>query len=517
MEKQKKNILDLTAEEARKYMLQAKQYCSFRVPEYFKFENALSFAERAVGRKDESQCYAMNPENGKRVKPSDYDGVNFRLYSNKDGKLDYRPLTLINPFYYYLLVRTITSTEAWEEILDRFAALEVEHFHVASIPIVDDENKDKETILYWWGNVEQKSIELSLKYKYMFVTDITNCYGSIYTHSIAWAIMGKEKAKQERLNKALLGNRLDNYIQGMQNGQTNGIPQGNIVSDLMAELILAYADSMIAKRAQQENITDYFVIRYRDDYRVFSNNRNELERFSLIMQQELADLNFKINSSKTSVVEDLIVGSIKPDKVSLFGHFFHRTGMPEHENLKDPSIPQKELLAIYSLSKKYPNSGSIERLLGDFYDFLTGTEVKNCNWKALTAILVAIAKDNPRTYAIVAAIISLFIEKIEIENSKELIEDVYKKVMAFPNSSILLLWLQRITIKTELDFDYHDPLCNVVAGEDVELWNNAWLDPALLNGFSNRLIISMEAIKDMKVSIDKQEVSPFYEYLQIEL
>lgn len=351
-----------------------------------------------------------------------------------------------------------------------------------------------------------------MKYKYMFVTDITNCYGSIYTHSIAWAMMGKEKAKEERLNKALLGNRLDYYIQGMQNGQTNGIPQGNVVSDLVAELILSYADSMIAKRAQTENITDYYVIRYRDDYRVFSNNRDDLERFSLIMQQELADLNFKINSSKTSVVEDLIIGSIKPDKVSLFCHFFHRTGMPEEEELRDLSIPQKELLAIYSLAKKHSNSGSIERLLGDFYDWLTATEVKNCNWKALTAILVAIAKENPRTYAMVAAIISLFIEKMDIEDRKELIGDVYKKVTSFPNSSILLLWLQRITIKTEIDFDYKEPLCKVIAGEKVELWNNAWLEPALVNGFSNELIFSRDVIEEIKVSIDKKDVSPFYDY-----
>lgn len=151
MMKQIKHILDLTTEEARQYMLQAKHYCSFRVPEYFKFDNALCFAEQAIGKRDDSQCFAINPENGKRVSPSYYDDVNYRLYSNKDGKLDYRPLTLINPFYYYLLVRTITSTEAWKEILDRFAALADEHFHVASCPIVDDEKKTRKP--YYIGGV----------------------------------------------------------------------------------------------------------------------------------------------------------------------------------------------------------------------------------------------------------------------------------------------------------------------------------------------------------------------------
>jgi hypothetical protein len=130
---------------------------------------------------------------------------------------------------------------------------------------------------------------------------------------------------------------------------------------------------------------------------------------------------------------------------------------------------------------------------------------------------VAIAKENPRTYAIVAAIISLFIEKIDEEDRKELIEDVYKKVVSFPNSSILMLWLQRITIKTELDFDYKEPLCKVVAGEELELWNNAWLEPALMNDFSSELIISRGIIDDIKVSIDKKDVSPFNTCYPIDL
>ena len=39
----------------------------------------------------------------------------------------------------------------------------------------------------------------------MFVTDITNCYASMYTHTIAWALMGKEKAKEKKQDKGSLG------------------------------------------------------------------------------------------------------------------------------------------------------------------------------------------------------------------------------------------------------------------------------------------------------------------------
>ena len=38
----------------------------------------------------------------------------------------------------------------------------------------------------------------------MFVTDITNCYSSIYTHTIAWALMGKERAKEKKTKQRLV-------------------------------------------------------------------------------------------------------------------------------------------------------------------------------------------------------------------------------------------------------------------------------------------------------------------------
>lgn len=515
MSKVLKTVLELAADEAREYMLKSEQYCTFRLPEYFVFDKVLALASTVIGRKDESQCYVSHTDgNGKTKieKPSDFDEVNYLLYSNKDGKLDYRPLTLINPYYYYLLVRMITNPDAWKEITERFEALRDPHISVESVIVADDEYKEKKTIINWWSRVEQQSIELSLQYKYLFITDITNCYGSIYTHSIAWAMMGKEEAKRQKGNRSLLGNRLDTAFQGMQYGQTNSIPQGNVVSDLIAELILSYADSIIAKKAKESCIEDYKIIRYRDDYRVFCNDKNDIEKLSLIMQKELAGLNFKINSSKTCIVEDLVLDSIKKDKVAVFDLFLHRKGLEEEsEPNLNKSLLQKELLSIYAFAKQYPNSGSVERLLGDVYDWFNKIEIKDCNWKVLVAILISIAKDNPRTYGIVAAIISLFVDRMVPEERMELIQTVYDKVSQWPNSSLLLIWLQRITLKIDKTFKYDERLCKLVASENECIWKNDWLEPSIIAGFSNDIIISREVIDKMKVTIDKQAVSPFYQ------
>lgn len=102
-----------------------------------------------------------------------------------------------------------------------------------SLPMVSEseEKTDKESQIFtWWQMIEQKSINLSLDYRYVLQTDITDCYSSIYTHSIPWSIHTKEEAKKKknRTNNSLVGIAIDNHIQDMSYGQTNGIPQGSI-------------------------------------------------------------------------------------------------------------------------------------------------------------------------------------------------------------------------------------------------------------------------------------------------
>lgn len=53
----------------------------------------------------------------------------------------------------------------------------------------------------------------------MAKTDIINCYPSIYTHSIAWAIHTREYCKAHK-NDDILGNIIDNIMQDLSYGQT---------------------------------------------------------------------------------------------------------------------------------------------------------------------------------------------------------------------------------------------------------------------------------------------------------
>ena len=188
-----KTVLELTAEEALKFFMTAENYSNLSLPAYLNFQPILDYAQKSIGKKDFNSCLQDSQK-----KPSLYEGVNYKILINKDGRYNFRPLQLANPFLYYLLVRTITESNNWTILKQRFKEFKDDHIEVPSIPAL--KNKGDKTlkgtiITNWWEKVEQRTIELSLQFKYMFITDITNCYSSIYTHAIGWAIEGKDQAK----------------------------------------------------------------------------------------------------------------------------------------------------------------------------------------------------------------------------------------------------------------------------------------------------------------------------------
>lgn len=285
----RQSILELSAEEARAFFLKAESYCGLDLPHYIRFDALIENTHKALEGKALS---------GLSCKPRDHDDVNYTVLNNKDGKYAWRPFQLIHPALYVSLVHQLTTNPYWELVKERFATFSANSkIHCLSLPVVSlSEEKDKaEQVSQWWHSVEQRSIELSLEYEYLVETDITDCYGAIYTHSIAWALHTKQEAKAKRTNKNLLGNIIDAHIQDMRHGQTNGIPQGSTLMDFVAELVLGFADLELSEKIQSLEIKDYCILRYRDDYRVFINNPQDGERIIKLLTEVTIGLGLKLN------------------------------------------------------------------------------------------------------------------------------------------------------------------------------------------------------------------------------
>lgn len=506
-----KSILELSEVKAYKYFMESSNYCTLDLPIYMDFSKVLTYVENKVGKKTFEDILQ-----DKDKKPSECEGVNHRLLVKKDANFTYRPIDVANPYLYYLLVRQITNRGNWQEIKKRFSVFACPNIDVVSIPKVKgDKDKSHKAagVSDWWENVEQKTLALSLRYRYMFVTDITNCYGSIYTHSIAWALMGKDEAKRKKGKSGLLGNILDTYMQGMQYGQTNGIPQGSVLFDFIAEMVLGYSDSLLSAKLRSEGITEYKILRYRDDYRIFSNKREELEKIAFCLQTILADLNFQLNAKKTLLTEDVIANALKPDKLAYLKTYplYRKTNKRIYSTA---STLQQELLYIHQFAKDYPNSGTLRKLLTVFSERLSKHKNSIKDPTILIAILTDIVLGSPRCYPIVLQLCSVLINQLpSTDEREEAVKNIYEKFQLIPNIGELQIWMQRITYKWKTLIPYTEPICKIVANEpDVVLWNNEWVADDYKEAFPLYEICTNWLRDSYTPIIDIDEISLFETY-----
>lgn len=143
--------------------------------------------------------------------------------------------------------------------------------------------------------------DLEQKYSSMWTLDVANCFQSIYTHTISWAIKNKEFVKQNIASTNQFCQKFDTLIQRSNNNETNGIPIGAEVSRVFAEIILQDSDIKIFGELEKRGLyykVDYEVLRYVDDYVVFSHSSESSELIASIISDELSNYNLNISESK---------------------------------------------------------------------------------------------------------------------------------------------------------------------------------------------------------------------------
>lgn len=498
-----KCLLELSFTEARQYFLKENSYFNFDLPKYFVFNDLIQLVSTHLSEIDLSTLYSTYTigNQTKKYFPSAFEDVNYKILNNKDGKYSWRPFQLIHPALYVSLVHIITDELNWDLIVSRFKQFSANSkIRCYSIPIQSEENQsDKaENVTQWFHKIEQQSIELALQYDYVLHTDITDCYGSIYTHSVAWAIHTKPMAKSKILDKMLLGNMIDKHLRDMSYGQTNGIPQGSVLMDFIAEMVLGYADVELSTKIQQENIQDYEIIRYRDDYRIFSNNPQVAEQITKLLTEVLIELGMRLNAQKTIITNNVIKQSIKSDKLYWLSSRKGAKGIQEH------------LLIIHKLSEEYPNSGSLSKSLIRFYDRIKNITETNSNIKVLTSILVDIMYKNPRTYPIATGILSKLLSLLSTASERdEILQLIYKKFEKIPNTGHIKIWLQRLTLKFDRQRIYEENLCLKVNNPTIQLWNSKWLSNPLKSIIESTPIIDEQIISEMELVIDSSEIQLF--------
>lgn len=525
-----KNVLSLDSKDAMDFFLKSEQYHGFELPEYFVFDELLQNVKRIVEDTPYEECL----QNG--ISPENLSNVNLDILLNKDGHYAVRPIVLANPFLYYFLVREICDESSWILIKKLFEKFQVPHITSCAMPVIPKGTEPfhkSTTIINWWNSMEQRSIEFSLEFRYMFVTDITNCYGSVNPQAFDWAFSLKD-TRFENGNKNSISKNIQKYLRAFQQGRNIGIPQGSAIFDFIGEIILGYSDLLLHEAIHKAGISNpYEIIRYRDDYRIFCNDKDVLEKISYILQHVLESLNFRMSSKKTKISNSIVTDAVKSDKLA----YIYNTPIFNKKGCDFDSF-EKHLLYILMFARQYPDSGSIRTMLSDIdnriEDWLKPYEEEvttipiledgepktekvtkqrrlvGGSVHAMSAICTQIALENVGCCHYALRVLSRMVDSLKDENEKSTIVNlVYTKLCKQPNSDYIQLWLQNMTYQQDKitgKSPYKMRLCRVVdRNKKVELWNNEWLKPNLYSNLHYDNVVDAEVLKKVTPVITFRE------------
>ena len=521
------SILKMSHDEAREFFLESESYFrGVHLPPYINFHKLLQ--DISLHLNGEELVFEKGKKfdhlKGKKLvcdldKARKSDNANYHIFCNKNSKYEWRKLQLINPVLYVSLVNAITTKKSWTKIKNRFKLFsENKKINCASLP-VKSESKNTNTgeqITVWLHHIEQESIKLSIDYKYLIKTDIANCYSSVYTHSIAWAIHGRKKAKAD-YNRTLIGNNIDHYIKCMNNGQTNSIPEGSVLIDLIAEIILGYADFEISKElkiGKYKKITNYKILRYRDDYRIFVNNPKDGDQIIKIISKVLLGINMRLSASKTIQTEDLIIDSVKENKLSWM------------TNKQGDRRLDKHLMLIYNHAKKFPNAGGLISILNKYSNRLERTKdekMRRYEIPLLISIVTNIACNNPGACPNCIRILSILIDKIVENNTKiKMIRKIKNRFDKLPHSAHIEIWLQMLLYPLQKEkklkefiykLTFEESICNLIMGNSKKIWDKRWIsDKELRNIVLPKKIIKTPRLKKLNNIIPLGDINLFDSY-----
>ena len=309
---------------------------------------------------------------------------------------------------------------------------------------------------------EHDLASVAYRYKFVITTDVKNFYPSIYTHSIPWAIHGKKliRRARNRYDCRYCGNRLDKLFQNANDGCTNGIPIGPIVSDVIAEIILSDVDRRFSKQLGG----DLFVVRFKDDYRILA--RTEAYGRSAIkeLQAALKEHHLELNDEKTQFHK--LPNGLFRNWVSEYN-----AANPRPKSYYDFKRFKEVYLAVVTIDRNNPGSGVIDRFLADIVTSRYRLRVK-LDARALPKIISLLltlgdlrTKAFPKILAVIEAILkSSFGERYAQDIEEHLTEFLKDLSRRESENKYLIAWIIYFLRANNLDgglrgrFKYVDPV-----------------------------------------------------------
>ncbi len=310
---------------------------------------------------------------------------------------------------------------------------------------------------------ENDVASIAFQYKYLLKTDIKNFYPSIYTHSIPWALHGKDFIRQRdnRQNYDFIGNRLDKLFQNANDGCTNGIPIGPVVSDIISEIVLSGVDRELSKSLKD----DVIVVRFKDDYRILA--KSEAVGCSVIksLQAALKNYRLELNDGKTEIHR--LPNGLFRNWVSEY-----YAVNPQPKAYYEFKRFKEVYLSVIKIDKNNPGCGVIDRFLADVITKKYKIRIKNTDKKSLTkviSLLLMLAdvriKSFPKVLAIIEAILKSSFGSKHVDSIIEHLEEFLKYLsLQEMDNRYLISWIVYFIRANDLEdklkspYSFSDPI-----------------------------------------------------------
>lgn len=202
-----------------------------------------------------------------------------------------RTLGLLHPLAYSRMFSVFKQHR--EEILglmsDGNSAITAEQHNDGRMFIMNYEDHESKT---------KNTLDLSFAAGFRAHADVANCFGSIYTHSLEWAIQGYEESKKrlrDKKSQKHWSSFLDAVLRNGKRKETVGLPIGPCTSSIAVEIILAAVDRELSEK--------FRFVRYIDDYTAYCKSHLEAQEFIRALSIALSRYRLTLNLNKTKITE----------------------------------------------------------------------------------------------------------------------------------------------------------------------------------------------------------------------
>ncbi|MGH8477665.1 MAG: RNA-directed DNA polymerase, partial [Methylococcales bacterium] len=222
-----------------------------------------------------------------------FDGATYR------GPL--RTFGVVNPVNHYLLSDFIA--ERWSDITQVYNLSSCSGVR-PTIPALAAPGRAIGTATLATKRTRQQ--HLASVYPVILSLDINRFYGSIYTHAIPWAVLGKAEAKARHRARTLRNHwseALDILVRNCNQAQTIGIPIGPDTSRIISEIILSRIDAELTEAGSGLSSTQ--IHHAIDDYQFGVLSTREAEDAESRFVRVIGRYGFRLNDFKTCVQHGL--------------------------------------------------------------------------------------------------------------------------------------------------------------------------------------------------------------------